>query len=52
LNPVSEKSQISSPNLQTAYRIHTAPYSVGTDGSAFEQEIRCHMQSIMLSVFT
>jgi hypothetical protein len=57
LNPVSEKSQISSPNLQTACRNHTAFCSVGTGGSAFEQEIRrtatlYYTQSVTLSVFT
>jgi len=32
--------QISFPNLQTACRIHTAFYSVGTGGSAVQHETR------------
>ena len=40
LTPLSEKSQIPSPNLQTACLNHTASYSVGTGGSAVEHEIR------------
>ena len=57
LNSVIEKSQISSPNLQTACRIHTASYSVGTGRSAFEHEIiksttLYYTQSITLFVFT
>jgi len=40
LNSVSEKYQISSPNLQTACRIHTDSYSVGTGGAAVQHETR------------
>jgi len=40
LNSVSEKYKISSQNLQTACRIHTAPYSVGTGVSVVQHETR------------